>query len=454
MVFERTIIGRPTQPIAGAIIRLYQQEAGTWVLWDGARYGQVNPQETGSDGRYVFLVPQGLYYAEVERDGYVRMETNPVFIDTNVFHQVIELTRLPLTPEELLDGRSSSVVGIVDAYVRGLGEIVGFEIKQLQAWLETQEVQDVNQRIIAPLVLTIALANAAGAVSIVQILSYLQYLFTQPFLLLWRRKRKAYGTVYHSITKRPIDLAIVRWIDQGTGLTVRTAVTDRDGRYFLHTDPGMYRIEVVKERYEFPSALLRGHQTDGDFLDVYAGGLVNVRESSTIAMNIPLDPVVAVEVPRRVLFTHFMRIVQHGVALFGVFAALVVFLITPSIPMMLFACVQIGVYMIFRRLALPAKPKEWGVVADSHTRRPIIRAIVRLYDQVYNRLLETYVTDGRGRYGFLVGKNVYKVVVQAKGYQDSKVEKIDATKSKETVIRVPIQLDREGDGKVGKSVSR
>lgn len=448
LVLERTIIGQATQPIAGATIRLYQQVAGSWVLWDGARYGQANPLQTDEEGRYVFLVSQGLYYAEIEREGYLRFETDPVFIDTNIFHPTIELIRIPLVPEDFLQQEeASNVATIVDAYVRGLGEIIGFEIKKIQEWLETQDVQDANQQIVAPVALTIALANAAGAVSVFQILTYLQYLFTQPFLLLWRRKRKAYGTVYHSITKRPVDLAIVRWIDQNTGLTVRTAVTDRDGRYFLHTEPGAYRIEVVKERYEFPSAILRGRETDGDFLDVYSGGSVNIREASTVAMNIPLDPVVAVETPRRVLFAHFLRVTQHGLALFGVGVALVAFMITPSVPMMLFVCVQIGVYSLFRRLALPAKPKEWGIVADSRTRRPIIRAIVRLYDQTFDRLLDTHVTDGRGRYGFLVGKNTYKVVVQAKGYKDSKIEKIDATKSKESVIRVPVHLDREGGGK-------
>lgn len=450
-VFERTIIGDPTTPIAGAVIRLYHQEAGNWVLWDGTRYGGTNPKRTDRNGQYAFLVPQGLYYAEVEREGYVSTKTDPVFIDTNVFHQTIELTRFPFTPEELLQGQASGVIGIVNAYVRGLGEVIGYELKQFQAWLETRSVQDANTFIVAPVAFVIAIANVAGAISALQFFTYLQYLFTQPFLLLWRRKRRAYGVVYHSITKRPIDLAIVRWIDQATGLVIRTAVTDRDGRYLLHADPGTYRLEVVKDRYEFPSALLRGHQTDGDFLDVYAGGPVTVREPSTIAMNIPLDAVVAVETPRRVLFGHFLRIAQHGVALVGVVMALVAFLITPSVPMMLLVCVQIGVYSLFRRLALPAKPKEWGMIADSDTRQPIIRAIVRLYDQVYDRLLETYVTDGRGRYGFLVGKNVYKVVVQAKGYQDSKIEKIDATKAKETVIRVPIDMDREGGGKVVKS---
>lgn len=446
-IFERSIIGDPTQPIGGAIIRLYRQEGGSWVLWSGAPYGQMNPQTTGEDGRYVFLVPQGLYYAEVEREGYVAVKTDPVFIDTNVFHQVIELIRLPRTPEEILQGRTSSVANIVGAYAQGFGSAIGYGIKQLQAWLETQDVQHANQQIIAPMSLAIGVANAAGALSAFQVFTYLQYLFTQPFLLLWRKKRKAYGMVYHSITKRPIDLAIVRWVNEETGLTVRTAVTDREGRYFLHSDPGTYHLEVVKEHYEFPSSLLRGLHTDGEYLDIYSGGVVELTEPSTVAINIPLDPMVAVETPRRVMFGHFMRIIQHSIALFGVVVSILAFFVTPSVPMAFFVLVQIGVYSLFRRLSLPARPKEWGIIADAYTRRPIVRAIVRLYDQVYDRLLETYVTDGRGRYGFLVGKNVYKVIVQAKGYHDSKLEKIDATKKKETVIRVPIQMDPEDEKK-------
>jgi len=60
------------QPVEKAKLTLYylEPESKTWVVWDGAPYGQENPQETSSDGSYRLLVPVGKYYLKVEKTGF------------------------------------------------------------------------------------------------------------------------------------------------------------------------------------------------------------------------------------------------------------------------------------------------------------------------------------------------------------------------------------------------
>lgn len=60
------------KPIKDATVTLYifNDAINSWVVWDGASYGQSNPQITNSNGQYSFLVPQGKYYLDIEKSGY------------------------------------------------------------------------------------------------------------------------------------------------------------------------------------------------------------------------------------------------------------------------------------------------------------------------------------------------------------------------------------------------
>ena len=68
----------PAAPISGATVTLYQWDAGSqdWVIWTPTG-DQENPQTTGSDGRYAFNVPQGMYYITVEAAGYQPYASQP-----------------------------------------------------------------------------------------------------------------------------------------------------------------------------------------------------------------------------------------------------------------------------------------------------------------------------------------------------------------------------------------
>ncbi len=46
------------------------QDEDEWMIWNAENYGQVNPQTTDSEGKYGWMVPEGVYRVKVQREGY------------------------------------------------------------------------------------------------------------------------------------------------------------------------------------------------------------------------------------------------------------------------------------------------------------------------------------------------------------------------------------------------
>jgi len=318
--------------------------------------------------------------------------------------------------------------GISNATVR-----VSYGIKVARKVLQSPQAQAVST-VAAPTVLALTLVNVASTMSLFNLLAYLQFFFTQPILLLGRRRRRKWGVVYNSLTKQPIDLAIVRLIHHKTHLVVQTKVTDKQGRFLFSMKKGSYMIEIVKPGYTFPSTYLAGRKEDVNFLDLYHGDVLNLKKSATIAVNVPLDPTSVEETPRRVLIKKFTKRLRHAVAFSGVLIGMVVLVITPTLATAVLMLAQVGIYLLFRRLALPAKSKSWGLTFDAKTRKPLGGVIVRIFDKKFNKLLESQVTDQNGKYGFIVRRNTYYLVASKSGYIKYVSPDIDLSTKDEAVV--------------------
>lgn len=87
---------RTKKPVSQARVSIFQfsPEVQDFVLWPGEVFNQANPQVTGEDGSYRFVVPPGKYYLKVETDEYRTFYTT---IMTFQSHQTVNLT-LPLAP--------------------------------------------------------------------------------------------------------------------------------------------------------------------------------------------------------------------------------------------------------------------------------------------------------------------------------------------------------------------
>lgn len=331
---------------------------------------------------------------------------------------------------------------------------------------ESPEVQAVNQGaapVILPLTAINAIAAIAGTNSFLPYLSYIFQFFTEPFIYFGRKRKRKWGVIYDSLTGRPIDLAIVRLFDQETGKIVETHVTDSKGRYyFLPEENRNYKLTVTKPGFTFPSSIMAVlPPKEKKVKGLYFGETIRPQTESKIqevktksapakvniiAYNIPLDPAegsvqlaqsnkliktdvknlnqLLRELPedkieredRKIIRQERLRKVYRSMAYVGPTFGLLSVIISPSIYTGILLLVHIILFLLFRRLAATRKTEPWGRVYDLRDNQSLAKAVVRLFDSRYGRLLMTKVTSGDGRYGFLVGEQRYILVSSKDGY--------------------------------------
>lgn len=430
-VVEEQLPAGPPIVIPGAQVTLYQNVNGNWIPWNAAPYGQSNPITSDQNGGFVFVVPNGEYYAIISKEGYIGVRTPTQVVSDNVFSGRVPLIRLP---KPLSATTTFPFIQNVPAQIQYLA-LIGQSI-----FRQPTVVIAVNDYA-APTLLAISIINTAAALPLFSLLSYLQFFFTQPFLLFGRKKRIRWGVIYNSLSKQPVEFAVVRLIHYESRLIVQTRVTDKYGRYVFYTRPGNYLLETTKPGFSFPTQYLVDQKIDGDYTDLYHGEMIDLDESEPIALSVPMDPAKVVEAPRRVIYNYFIRNLQHFLSLLGVIISLISLIISPTLMLALLFLAQVAFYLLFRRLAMPAKAKPWGRVYDTSTRKPVQGAVVRIFDNKFNKLLETLVTDNNGRYGFFADKNNFYVTVEKPNYQKFTSLNVDLVKTRrETIVDLNIGL--------------
>ena len=313
-------------------------------------------------------------------------------------------------------------------------------------------MQTANKALLAPAAVVASIANfAAVAATVLPIANLGQFFIVfilQPLLILTKRKRETWGTVYNFNTKVPVDLASVRLIDSATNRPVATKVTDKDGRYAFTPRRGTYRIEVSKPGLVFPSASSASLADDGRYVDIYHGTLIRIdNDGQSLTVNIPLDPEKepAAEV-RELLSIENKKQLRKALALSGPLLGLAALVVTPSIPMLILFLVHLFVYNAFKRMAEPVPVKGQGVVYDEETRDPIGKAVVRILSLPYHKVLETRLTDAKGRYSFYVGNGKYYLTVLKPGYEKTETTEIDFTAiDKPTFIASDLPMRRAAE---------
>ena len=358
---------------------------------------------------------------------------------------------LVLDLPQCLDGLDNDNDGFID-YPADPGcskpsdnsELNLFEIlESLVKLLDNPYVEQAN-KIATPILIATVAINTFATFSFFNFLSYLQFFFTQPFAALFRRKRRKWGIVYNALSKQAVDLAIVRLYKKENQQIVQSRVTDKLGRYHFLVDPGRYYITVTKPKFNFPTEYLKDEKEDIKYLDIYHGETIEIAESrADVVLNIPVDPTEEVKPVAKIIFQHYLRKVQYAAAFSAVPLATISMAINPGVltfSMFGFHCL---LFVLFRRLGYQKPPKNWGIVFDKKNRKPLGRAITRIYDKKYNKLLETRVTDARGRYSFLVNNNIYFVTAERMGYKPFKTEDIDlVSKDKEAIVDLDISLEK------------
>jgi hypothetical protein len=232
----------------------------------------------------------------------------------------------------------------------------------------------------------------------------------------FRVKRKPWGVVYNSVTKEPLDPAVVVLKDKH-GEIVSTSITDLDGRYGFLVKPGMYIIEANKTGYTFPSTLNK--KEDELYSDLYYGEKIHIKEEGeVITYNIPLDPIAtdwnAEAKTAQHLMTYYTKqgktLAQISTVVFtlGLIISIIALIANQSTYNIVLAIIYILIF-ILRQFGFT--PKPWGSVTDS-SGYGLPYAIIRIYSSATDTEIAHKVTDATGRYYCLIQNGNYYATVE------------------------------------------
>ncbi len=304
------------------------------------------------------------------------------------------------------------------------------------------DLEKTNLQVTAPTLATVAVINATTAIPFLGFLPYLAYMFSEPFAIIFRKRRKSWGVVYDSITKQPLDLVVVRLYDLHTKKLIETRVTDRYGRYNFVLNPGRYYLLAQKAEFSFPSIVLANKAEDAKYNKLYHGEEIIIRNEgkTLINYNIPLDVKKEFKDNKSILFGYILHQTQRSIALIGPVFALITFLITPNWIFFSLLMVHSGLYTFFRRISHTTNLKTYGIIKEARTGKPVKNAIVKLFDVDHNKLLETKITTNKGQYNFLVGENTYYMSIEKDGYKTFISPIITVPKGEDGIISKDIKI--------------
>ncbi|MBU2542757.1 carboxypeptidase regulatory-like domain-containing protein [Patescibacteria group bacterium] len=348
----------------------------------------------------------------------------PVSSDPLIAYPLDSDTLKKLQEDVSTDNLFDNIVNITEPVISAIKKII-----------DNPKVEAVNEKVVAPAIAGVGIANmvasvAVGGFQLPQLIALLRYLFTQPFLLLRLRKRKNWGVVYDAFTKQPVDLATVRIIDVASNKVVRSQVTDVSGRYLLIANPGTYKLEISKPGYSGFSEYMHEVKEDSKYINIYHGEEVTVDEPTVFNFNIPLDPSDRELTTIKILKDHSIKVAQNTIALSGLLITLISFTISPTAIIALFFFLHLLFYSIFYRFSHINLPTVWGKVVELVSNQPLGKVVIRIFDSAYNKLVETGVTDRKGRYAILVGPSKYYVTYDKLGYVERESPELDYSSEK------------------------
>lgn len=436
------IVDKEQKGIEGVVVTLYDKGDN---IFPAGYYGQNNPINTDINGSLGWLVPNDSYKVILQKEGYYERTINISNIRNNVINEKWSLIALPpklelkIDPDASVGENIKNVAGALGQQTKILSEIGA---QKIQDAITNPDVKRVNQQVVAPAAISAVVASAAPFISWVNIFPFLRFLFLQPLMLLGWRKRQKWGMVYNSLNKMPVDLAMVRLLNADTGRVVQSKVTDAKGRFIFMVGPGRYKLLAQKNSFLFPSNFLAGMDSDGKKTDIYHGEIIEVKHSSSITSTIPLDPVGAQKKPGRLVWEKFGRKLQSILGVVGFLITLASLYISPKWYIGVLLGVHVAVFVFFRKLAVPPKVKNWGLVSDSESKNPVSKVVARLFNSQFNKLVDMQVTDSDGKYHFIAGDAKYYVTYEHKDYHPQKTDIIDLEGKDAEVITKDVSLKK------------
>jgi len=193
--------------------------------------------------------------------------------------------------------------------------------------------------------------------------------------------------------------------------------------------PGKYRIEVDKVGFGKISEHLKGIEVDGQYTRIYHGDDLDITHDNTeINYSVPVDPEGKEEPAVQLIRESFIRAGQHIISLIGLGATGISFIVSPTPMIGGFLVLHVGFYAISHKFSKTKISDTFGVVTDNKSGDAIKNIVVRVFDNAYHKLIETKLTDAKGRYAMLVGPSEYYVTYEKPGYKKKQSKVMDFVK--------------------------
>lgn len=241
-----------------------------------------------------------------------------------------------------------------------------------------------------------------------------------------KKKNRSWGTVYDSITKQPIDPAIITLKDL-SGKEIASSITDLDGRYGFLVGPGKYIIEAQKTNYSYPSSKLSGKISDEVYNNLYFGGEIDVLEGGLlINKNIPMDPIgfdwneFAKGKNKLMSFYSkkemFLDKLSDILFELGFIIAVLALCFAPE-P---YNIGIVALYLIILGFKIfGIKTKTFGKLSEMTDGSPLSFAIVKIFSEDWSMEIGKKVADKYGRYYGLVPVGKYHIKIDKKNNDET-----------------------------------
>ncbi|MFA7245460.1 MAG: carboxypeptidase-like regulatory domain-containing protein [Candidatus Magasanikbacteria bacterium] len=335
----------------------------------------------------------------------------------------------------------SGVSTVLDCSSETFGLQSGQSLLNLAATASGEQRQYLEQCVIEklnPIIAGVAVLNVPFASGFANFFLYFQFLFTQPLLLLTKRKNQTVGKIFNSLNQDPVDLATVRLLDKENDKVAKTIVTGRNGEYLFLPDPGNYKVEVRREGFVFPSLF-----SSLKFENEYKGEniLINSKED-VVNKYVPVDPA---EKNISKFNFYFNKWKKRLAILLAFLAPLFAFLVVIFVRdwwtyAMLF--LHLVLLFLFIRLSFGKKEKQYGRVFGEK-KSSLVGVTVSLYEKKRNRLIEYYVTDMFGRYFLPLAIGEYSIVFEKNGFEKKQIDISISSKEKEAeILKIDVMLDK------------
>lgn len=332
------------------------------------------------------------------------------------------------TEKSLTDKIVESFNNIIPAPIRDFTEAIGDSIRNLK---QNKEIVETIDQVVTPvmttsaIVATTSIAVVAATTSNFYNILYLFFRFGYFWLvpILIGKKRRSWGTIFDSITGKPIPRAIVRIFTREFNKLKESQIADSRGRFGFIIDKGKYFVTASSPGYVFPSHVLKTDSVSS-YDNIYHGDTLEIKgkEGGFFAMNIPLDPDMKTISTARLKWLRFISSIGHilekismPLLVAGTLLSWASLIIQPKTNNYLILSLY-GVLILMRYFINKRLGKSLGVVKDKDTEDPIEMAIIRIYNVATGVVAATQVTNSRGQFNALLPAGKYYLVIVKSGY--------------------------------------